>query len=415
MEVLNVGQRIRKIRIEKNLKLKDIVGNELSLTKLSFIENSKIQPSAKELSYIAEKLGVKSTELNIPIKKQLRDYYNNISRSYGSIDDIRKLIKLAESYGESDMSFEFLTEYTLLMILNSSQEEIIEVLPDIFRNVISGYSDNKMSEYLFVVSNYLTNCKEHATSLFFLKYMFSLIQGENNIVKNLPVFYNCYLRSHIMAMNVKEAGKMAECIYNMLNDIENEQIKAESLFLIKAYTMMSGEEVKFTLDKEDAQEGLLKYPFRLSENYILLSDISFEKGNLREGTRYLNKAESAAERNSETQSLMLLDVIIHKFIKHELYNDAEKHIDSYMIKAQHSGIIAHIEKSYWYKALVCFKRKDMQNAEAFLTLSLDGLKKLGDENKIRQRYRDLSDFYYRTGNYRKSIEALRHTGIRCQI
>lgn len=59
----NIGLRIRQLRKEQKLTLEALAGKKLTKGMLSLIENGKAQPSMESLSYIAQQLGVDTTEL----------------------------------------------------------------------------------------------------------------------------------------------------------------------------------------------------------------------------------------------------------------------------------------------------------------------------------------------------------------
>jgi len=58
-----LGLRIRQLRKEQKLTLEALAGTKLTKGMLSLIENGKAQPSMESLSYIAQRLGVESSEL----------------------------------------------------------------------------------------------------------------------------------------------------------------------------------------------------------------------------------------------------------------------------------------------------------------------------------------------------------------
>ncbi|KGA84254.1 DNA-binding protein [Lysinibacillus fusiformis] len=59
----SLGARIRKLRKEQKLTLEALAGDRLTKGMLSQIENEKAKPSMESLDYIAERLGVKPSEL----------------------------------------------------------------------------------------------------------------------------------------------------------------------------------------------------------------------------------------------------------------------------------------------------------------------------------------------------------------
>jgi len=58
-----IGLRIRHLRKQQKLTLEALAGEKLTKGMVSLIENGKAQPSMEILSYIAQQLGVESSEL----------------------------------------------------------------------------------------------------------------------------------------------------------------------------------------------------------------------------------------------------------------------------------------------------------------------------------------------------------------
>ena len=76
-----LGERIRTIRKQRKMTLDALAGEQMTKAMMSYIENNKANPSMESLSYIAERLGVKVSEL-------LEDV--NPSGVTGFIEDSRK-------------------------------------------------------------------------------------------------------------------------------------------------------------------------------------------------------------------------------------------------------------------------------------------------------------------------------------
>lgn len=78
-----LGERIKKLRIEKKLTLAQLAGERLTKGMLSLIENGKAKPSMESLHYIAEQLGVDIVELlNEGNVKQFRKLLLEIEQAY---------------------------------------------------------------------------------------------------------------------------------------------------------------------------------------------------------------------------------------------------------------------------------------------------------------------------------------------
>ena len=80
-----LGERIRTIRKQRKMTLDSLAGEQMTKAMMSYIENNKANPSMESLSYIAERLGVKVSEL-------LEDV--NPSEVTGFIEDGRKYLYL---------------------------------------------------------------------------------------------------------------------------------------------------------------------------------------------------------------------------------------------------------------------------------------------------------------------------------
>lgn len=107
-----IGSRIRQLRKQQKYTLEALAGNQLSKGMLSLIENGKAQPSMESLSYIAQRLGVESSELmedvsqtekrNVldQVEKLFRVDYNELSDEHKQIIELIQPIvdKLSISY-----------------------------------------------------------------------------------------------------------------------------------------------------------------------------------------------------------------------------------------------------------------------------------------------------------------------------
>ena len=58
MEILSTGEKIRKARIKKSMTLKELCGKEISVSKMSTIENDKVQAEDWILELVSKRLGI---------------------------------------------------------------------------------------------------------------------------------------------------------------------------------------------------------------------------------------------------------------------------------------------------------------------------------------------------------------------
>ena len=89
-----LGERIRTIRKQRKMTLDALAGEQMTKAMMSYIENNKAKPSMESLSYIAERLGVKVSELLEEVNPQeLRDLLRKVENIFtGELEDKYKQI-----------------------------------------------------------------------------------------------------------------------------------------------------------------------------------------------------------------------------------------------------------------------------------------------------------------------------------
>lgn len=99
----NLGLRIRQLRKEQKLTLEALAGKKLTKGMLSLIENGKAQPSMESLSYIAQQLGVETTELMEDVSQsEKRNVLEKVEKLYkvdfnDLTDEYKQIVELIDS------------------------------------------------------------------------------------------------------------------------------------------------------------------------------------------------------------------------------------------------------------------------------------------------------------------------------
>ncbi|MFF2177680.1 helix-turn-helix domain-containing protein [Lysinibacillus sp. NPDC058147] len=102
----SLGTRIRKLRKEQKLTLEALAGDRLTKGMLSQIENDKAKPSMESLDYIAERLGVKASELLEQVTpSSLRQLLEQAEILFaplnvGHIENAQQIIEMIKPYVE---------------------------------------------------------------------------------------------------------------------------------------------------------------------------------------------------------------------------------------------------------------------------------------------------------------------------
>lgn len=97
-----IGLRIRHLRKQQKLTLEALAGEKLTKGMLSLIENGKAQPSMESLSYIAQQLGVESSELMEDVSQtERRSVLEKAEKLYKAdfsetMDELKQIIDLIQ-------------------------------------------------------------------------------------------------------------------------------------------------------------------------------------------------------------------------------------------------------------------------------------------------------------------------------
>ena len=116
MNILSLGEKIKKLRKEQNMTLKELAGDRITAAQISHIERDKSHTSHELLEYLANKLGVSVDYLletkemqskkitdNLILKSEIYikcDELEKAQQQINEIIDICKNYKLTENYGK---------------------------------------------------------------------------------------------------------------------------------------------------------------------------------------------------------------------------------------------------------------------------------------------------------------------------
>ena len=112
MNILSLGEKIKKLRKEKNMTLKELAGDRITAAQISHIERDKSHTSYELLEYLSERLDVSIDYLLETKEMQSKKITDNLilqSEIYIKRDaldeaekEIHEIIEICEEYGLSE-------------------------------------------------------------------------------------------------------------------------------------------------------------------------------------------------------------------------------------------------------------------------------------------------------------------------
>ena len=144
MEILSTGEKIKRARIYKRITLKELCGEEISISKMSCIENGKIKADDECLKYISDKLQIDYSYLVQYVYEQIKDNIKSVKKSKHSLEKIESIIK-------------YNLDYSFRYNFNDLALELIHILFKLY------IKDNKIEKLQLLISKYF-DLYQHATN-----------------------------------------------------------------------------------------------------------------------------------------------------------------------------------------------------------------------------------------------------------
>jgi len=262
MEILSLGQKIKKLRKEKSLTLKELAGDRITAAQISHIERDKSYTSQELLDYLAKKLNV-STDYLLETKEMQAK----------KITD--SLIIQCEIYVKSGN-------------LEIAKKEIIKVM-DICKNYM--LTENYASCNFLLGTIHLSQQEYDSAVANFEKALYLYIKSNNkeNIV-------NCYINIGKIYMKenfYKAAINHFDFAEEVLSDYTLQNINIyKDLYSNIAYSFIKLGQNDKSLEYTDKIKELEKGTNNKDEadRILLVANSLLESGNYDESKKYFQKA-----------------------------------------------------------------------------------------------------------------------------
>ncbi|WP_035430113.1 helix-turn-helix domain-containing protein [Bacillus sp. UNC322MFChir4.1] len=414
---MNIGERIRQIRIHKEFTQGELVSGICSITYLSRIENGQIKPSASFLEKIAKRLDV---DCNFLVD--------------GNNDDMEpKIIEICNRYkndkviSEKDLSFLelyvrdidsillLLKAYGVLIYYHSRNDNLLHVAPIINQasQVIPNQVDPKYTEeyiyYLRARGHYFYNKQDNMAAHEIYVKVESLL-GQEETEQHADIYYNlCHVNKGLY--KDKSIGRLyAKKAYRLYKKFNIEHKVIDTLLMLV---------ILYQLDElyDKALETLQQAELGVKNNYnsMYLPIISYNYGKIYQGLKDYTNAIKYYEESlqlseflfQKNQKIYMLRGLIEIHI--ELKN--WKTVNTFMDEAFHFLTIsdvpfAHVQL-YGFKGKISKFRGDYYGYEKNMQKAIE----MGLEKKqyplVHELATELGNYFYDNRAYKMSAKYLK--------
>lgn len=409
MEILATGEKIKRARIYKGLTLKELCEEKLSVSKLSCIENDKIQAEPETLQYISEKLDINYSYLIEGIRIQIENNIKTLAKNDNIKDyegDLEYNLKYATDNEYYDLAFQLMH---LLMLHYLESEENLKV-----QSITSKYYDicNKsaMEEnhiiYNLDMGRYFYANKEYFQAITcFDSVRRQLMENKNTDYQRLAsVVYDeisCYISLRDFG-NALQLGEQLESLLELVDD----RIEKGRMYHVLTILFLRSDEKKFRFYESKTYES---YEDSETNKCWVIYDIAcgiFEVGDNSAAIQYIQQGLDLYPLKDEAGRVRYMICCIGTLVERNFLDIAREISDEALNISIMLDNIRLIEKAYYYKALILQKQGNYISAEMYMNLSTDALFKYGSKQERFKRYIEMGNMYHKLGQVNDAIKYL---------
>ncbi|WP_315169204.1 helix-turn-helix transcriptional regulator [Metaclostridioides mangenotii] len=405
MEILSLGEKIKKLRKEKNMTLKELAGDRITAAQISHIERDKSHTSYDLLEYLSDKLGVsveyllenkemQSKKLTDNLILKIEIYINKgklaeAEETIGKTLDICKKYDLVENYGRCSF---------LLANIRLKQEQydlaVVNFEKALYFFIRKNDKINIFNCYLNIGMVYM---KQNLYGVAITHFNFA----EELIAENKFDDYNtykdlyskmaiCYIKTNKPNKSLFYVDKVNEldCRNGVDSEVDLLVLKANNLFKLGKL-----EESKILFNKAlkllegDNDKNIL------ADVYLNISDVYTHLGNVDKVIEYSQRAYDIKTDSGGDHMMEGLFKIISAYIQKSDYTLAKKYC-----KIALAASIKNKDKISEYKVLkkysdICREQGESNLSVEYLTKSIDIVSSLGDRKVLAGMYIDMGKIY----------------------
>lgn len=408
MEILSTGEKIKRARIYKGITLKGLCKDEISISKLSCIENGKIKAEREILEYIAK-------TLNVDLKYLLRDVYEQIVDNlkiikvnlYGD-ENIESKIKLnldyALEYNYFDVSFDLMHILFSYYLDNGMYEKIQLIVSQYFYLYQRNNNEQNTIIYFKDMAQYLYQNGEINEALAYYQRLRESVQDKESLDSKLYCIlcFNegmCYSK----IKNNEEAYKFLEQAIENMDYLDDGLIKGKICheFAIVCIRLKNGNGDKYI---KKAYEYQKENPLVLAKAMGEYAEAYFEANQKRKAVKEIKAGVELFPKHNKEQYVQFLNRCITVLIDNVAYDYATELSDQALDLAIETDNIKLVERAYFLKGTILKKQNNYISAELYMNLSMDALFKFAGREERYQRYLDMADLYYKLGEVKESLK-----------
>lgn len=405
MEILSLGEKIKKLRKDKNMTLKELAGDRITAAQISHIERDKSHTSHELLEYLSKQLNVSTDYLletkemqskkitdNLILQIEIHIKCNELEKAEEKINEAMQVcseFELTESYGKCNF---------LLATINLKKEDYSGAVSN-FEKALYFFIKNNDKENIFkcYVSIGKIYMKEEFYKGAISHFNFAEEILMESIKEEIDIHKDLYSKIAYCYIKLDQPQKSLEYIEKVdkldnkdssKEEVEMLVLKANNLFNIGKYeeSKESFRKALELLEKEDNKSAV-------ADIYLTICNIYTQMGQNEKVLEYSHKVYDIKKNDEDEYMMDGLFKIIEAYVECEEYELARRYC-----KIALASAIKAKNKFYEYKALKYYadmhkKQSEIDLAIEYLTKCIKITSELNENKILANLYIDLGQLY----------------------
>lgn len=405
MNILSLGEKIKKLRKEKNMTLKELAGDRITAAQISHIERDKSHTSYELLEYLSERLGVSIDYLletkemqskkitdNLILESEIaikKDELDEAEKQIQQIIEICEEYDLSENYGKCNYLLgniylkrkdsrkaNFYFEKALFnFIKNNDRKRIFQC----YMNIANIYFNDEL--YEVALTNYS-----------FAKEILDEINGDDP-----DTYKELYSKISKCYMKMKETEKALEFIEKIGNIDEKYSPEQEvEMLVLKAKKLLSE---GCYVDSKDYFAKALKIiekkenKDKLAQVYLTVGNIYGEMGDNEKFLEYSEKVYDIKKNDSDEYTMDSLFNIIESYIETSDFEVAKKYSKLALASAIKAKSKYNEFRALKYYCDIYKYKGETEISIEYLIKCIDIVSRLNKEKILGNLYIELGQLY----------------------
>ncbi|MDP4143754.1 MAG: transcriptional regulator [Bacillota bacterium] len=408
MEILSIGEKIKRARVYKGYTLKDICGNTISVSKMSCIENDKVNPEEWILSQISEKLELDLNYLMRDVRSQIISNLEDVKSGKNAKIEQEALynIEYCEEYRYYDLGFEFMHLLFNYYIDNGQINLCQSNTSKYYELCRKAAGEKRRLIYYLDIGRYLFNSTEYYQAASYYNTVRKTIENKST-EKDYDLLVRAIYNEALCYTFMKDYSKAYEIAHKLIEfmDYVNDNISKAQIYNIMALRAIYANDYESFIECEEKSFEHYESNYRLMAKSVQNCVFALiQNGKNQEAVEYLERAIHCFNNSNNKDMIEFILNVIDILLSIDQLDRAQTLCDEVLNHAINSDNLRLIEKGYYLKAKILAAQGSLNSAEMYMNLALDILLKYGTKKQIYARYMEIGNMYSRLNNIPDAIK-----------